>query len=469
MRSLESPESSSPLITRQVAAALRGRSAATYPLPAWQQRALRLLGRFPQAVARFAISRFEAIGGLPPEAIHQLTTADLVRERLQDYHELPGTFPCITVGAALGGAAAHLALALGGPFLPQPFVLTLRGGAPDGDVRTYLQRSQALALHLAQRNPDLLTIQHYDPIHDEWMTRYVNHLRFKLLQLPPEYVTFLRQRLQPGGAVCYLDCSASWLRYRLGERSVFQVGGWGAIPAGEFLEGSPRLSEYARRVGLKYDHWPLDDLPLESGPESEWGSEPGLVEALQEFCRQHGYDFVHIRLPEPHDFSLLAFRAYQRLLERLGRQPDGVLVEMFSQFDAWAPLQSGLLPLWLVFNTADSLAFLRQMIPAFPTGRPVFFSPLATFTPTADLTPWEDWETALAGFDWINIGTRPNRYPADAAAVVDWAKPLQTWVQQHTNPLTERLTAAELQTLSLQLLAEKQSASFETNDQSEIK
>jgi len=462
MRRLESPESSSPLITRQVEAALQQRSTAAYPLPAWQQYALRLLGLFPQSAARFAISRFEAIGGLPPEAVQKLTTADLVNERLQDYHDLQGAFPCVTVGAALGGAAAHLALALDGPFLPQPFVLTLRGGAPDGDVRTYLQRSKTLALHLARQNPDLLTIQHYDPIHDEWMTRFVNHLRFKLLQLPPEYAAFLRQRLQPGGTVCYLDCGASWLRYRLGERSFFQVGGWGAIPAQEFLQGSARLSEYSRRVGLKYDRWPLDDLPLETGPESEWGSEPGLAEALQEFCRRHGYDFIQIRLPEPHDFSLLAFRAYQRLLERLGRQPAGVLVEMFSQFAAFAPLQSGLLPLWLVFNTADSLAFLRQMRPAFPADQPVFFSPLATFTPTADLSPWEAWESALAGCHWRNIGARPSHYPADAAAVVDWAKPLQKWLAQHTNPLPERLTAAELQALAQQLQEEKRSHSPET-------
>jgi hypothetical protein len=441
---LESPESSSPIVTRAVAAGLQAHYTHTYQFPAWQRLGLWFLGALPQVFARFVISRFELISGLAAEEVAGLDTATLTSERLADYAGLSGQFPAITIGAALGGASAHLALLLGGPFLPQAFVTTLRGGSVDGNVQTYFKRSASLAMDLADRNPDLMTIQHYDPIHDEWMTRYVNHLRFKLVNLPRTYIDFIHQYLQPGGAICFLDCRAGWLRYRLGERSVFQVGGWGDISAREFLEGSQRIRQYGQRVGLRHLDWRLPDLPLESGPESEWGTEAGLAEALQAFCAREGYQFIPISLPVPHDYSRLAFFAARQALRSQGHQPAGVLVEMFSQFDATSVMQAGLLPLWLVFNTLDSLEFLKEMIPEFPPELPVFFSPLSTFTHTPDLVPWSSWEQALLGLDWRNVGARPSHYPADARALVRWQAPLQRWVQNHSQPPVQPMKAQEL-------------------------
>ena len=130
---------------------------------------------------------------------------ELVHARLDDYAQNAGTFPVITVGAALGGATTYLSLALGGPFLPQTFVVTLKDGSMSGDVNEYLQRNLASALRIAKENPGLMTIQHYDPIHDGWLTRFVNHLRFKLLDLPPAYVEFIKSKLEPGGAIVYFE------------------------------------------------------------------------------------------------------------------------------------------------------------------------------------------------------------------------------------------------------------------------
>lgn len=450
MTALESPESSSPIVTRAVAAGLRGEYVENYPLPKWKQAALLGLGLLPQGAAQFALSRFQALAGLPPQMMDGFRIETLIRERLADYDGLTRPFPAVTVGAALGGATTYLSLAVNGPFLPQAFVVSLKGGAPDGDVRQYLNRSLDLARRLSEAQPALFTIQHYDPVHDGWLTRYVNHLRFKLLDLPPAYAEFIEQRLEPGGAVIFLEGGAQWLRYRLGERSVFQVGGWGGIPPEEFLQGSQRLERYARRAGLKFSHWALDGFPLERGPESEWGSEPGLGEALAAFCQARGFRFIRLSLPHPNDFSRLAFAAAARLLEKEGRQPAGTLIETFSQFDATAALQTGLLPLWLVFNTQDSLEYLNAMRPRFPAGKPVFFSPLATFSLTPDLVTWQAWEEALRGLEWINIGARRSHYPADARAVVRWAAPLRAWAARHAHPLRARLTADELCELAAQ-------------------
>jgi hypothetical protein len=449
----ESPESSSPLVSRAVAAGLSRSRFDTYTFASWQRLALRMIAVFPQAFARFAISRFESLNGLDPGRLENLSINTLIESRLQDYNNLSGKYPAVTIGSALGGASAFLSLVVDGPFLPQAFVTTLKGGALDGDVSTYFKRSSALALEIAQKNPQVLTIQHYDPIHDEWMTRRVNHLRIKLLDLPELYADFIRRTVQPGGSVCYLDCQAQWLRFRVGERSVFQVGGWGDISPEEFLDGSPRVEQYARRVGLTKTGWRLPGFPLEKGSESEWGSEPGMAEALEAFCDREGFRFVMISLPAPHSFSMLALQAMLQMLAKDGRQPAGGIIEMFSQFDPSLALQSGLLPLWLVFNTWDSLNFLRDKLPSFPEKKPIFFSPLATFTLTPDIVPWPEWEKCLQGKNWTNIGARHSHYPADTLALLNWSNRLRAWVSQNYSPVRSRLTGSELAELSSALIS----------------
>jgi len=448
LTSIESTESSSPIVTRAVAAGLRGEFCDNYEFPGWQKALLTGLGALPQGLARFAISRFQSISGLPTSVLDNFSMDTLVKTRINDYANITGTFPVITLGAALGGATTYLSLALGGPFLPQAFVVTLRGGSMSGDVNEYLHRNLEESLRIAIENPGLMTIQHYDPIHDGWLTRFVNHVRFKLLDLPPAYVNFIKSRLEPGGAIVYFEGGATWLRYRVGPRSVFQVGGWGGISAEEFLEGSNRIDIYARQAGLKFTDWKLKDYPLEKGPESEWGSEPGLAEALEKFCKAEGYRFVRIALPDPNNFSQLAFATAKLLLKNEGRLAAGTLVEMFSQFDASATFQSGLLPLWLIFNTEDSLEYLKKMSAKFPIEEPVFFSPLATFSLTPDLVPFRQWEAVLAHFRLINVGARASHYPSDALALVRWADPLRKWVRENRQPINSHLSAEEMGSLA---------------------
>ena len=448
MTSIESTESSSPIVTRAVSAGLRGEFCDNYEFPGWQKALLFGLGSLPQGAARFAISRFQSISGLSPKVLDGFSMEGLLKKRLDDYAQVSGKFPVISVGTALGGATTYLSLALGGAFLPQTFVVTLKGGSTKGDVHEYLQRSLQAALHIAQENPGLMTIQHYDPIHDGWLTRFVNHLRFKLLDLPPAYMQYIKSKLEPGGTIVYFESGASWLRYRVGPRSVFQVGGWGGISAEEFLEGSDRIKRYTQRAGLKTTDWKLNEYPLERGPESEWGSEPGLAEALEAFCDREGYRFVRIPLSLPNHFSQLAFSAAEMLLEKEGRQPTGTLIEMFSQFDASASYQSGLLPLWLIFNTVDCLDYLKKMSAKFPVDKPVFFSPLATFSLTPDLVPFQEWIEALSSFHWENIGARASHYPSDARALVVWSDNLRMWVRENREPIKEHLSVDEIISLA---------------------
>lgn len=445
---MESRESSSPIVTRSVAAALNNEFVGGYQFRWFEKIALQFLGLLPKAVAAWAIPLAQRGSGLDPEVASRITVNGLIQNRLLDYQSLPGNFPGVVVGVAQGGATAHLARLLGGPFLPQAFVLTLKGGSPQGDATTYFNQSKDLAQRITQRNPEFMSIQHFDPVHDGWLTRRVNHLRLKLLQLPDAYRKFIKNRVVPGGDVVYLDGGATWLRQHVGLRNYFQAGGWGAISPEEFYFGSPRIAQYAQRECLATSIWKLPDYEIETGPESEWGSESGLRETLQEFCAQEGYRFHPIQFDDPNQFSLLAFLAYQDFLAAQGISPTGAVVEMFSQFDANAVHAGNLLPIWLIFNTNDSLNFLRRMLPLVPAELPVFFSTLSTFSTTPDLVRWEEWEAALAGRRWILAGARPSHYPADAAALVDWYKPIREWAGQHGVLPHDRLSGEQLARLA---------------------
>jgi hypothetical protein len=451
---LESRESSSPIITRAVAAALQNQDFEAYELDAFTKALLKAVGYFPQSLAGWLIPRAPNANALDGNLVKKLNINDLVRARLDDYKDTKGPFPAMTMGVGMGGTTAHLSLGLGGPFLPQAFVLTLKHGSMDGNVQNYFNLSADVAREVTTRNPGVMSIQHYDPVHDGWLVRRVNHLRLKLIELPDPYKEFIRKNLVSGGELVYLEGKANWKQYKVGEKNVFQVGGWGDISDEEFLNGSPRIHDYCVQEGIQFENWKLDGYPLIDGFESEWGSEPGLGEALERFCKSEGYRFTKISFKDPNNFNRLAFKAVQKQLELDGKEPAGTIIETFSQFDTSAIQTSGLLPLWLIFNTNDSVRFLREMVSQFPKDKPVFFSPLSTFSLTPDIAKWECWEEALSGIDWINIGTRQDHYPADSWTLIQWTAPLRKWCREHPSPIVHKMTGELLKELANKIAEE---------------
>lgn len=443
----ESRESSSPMITRAVAAALGNQKFSPYEFPLYQRIALSIVGLFHQNLASWVIPRAQPISALDKREIEDLQIDGLIQNRLKDYSKLDRKFPAIVCGVGMGGTTTHICTSLEALFLPQAFVMTLKGGTRTGDVNEYINRSLDLAKKITDRNPEVMTIQHYDPIHDGWLVKNVNHLRLKLINLPAGYKEFIIQHLAPGGEIIYLEGRASWLRYRLGLRNVFQLGGWGDISAREFLEGSSRIVEFCQKEGIS-SNWKLTGYELEEGPESEWGSEPGLKEALADFCEKQGFKFIPISFKDPNLFSRLAFSAVKRQLEQSGQKPQGSIIEMFSQYDPDAVANYGILPLWLIFNTKDSARFLQSSIHDLPKDIPLFFSPLSTFSHTPDIASFDEWEKSLKEFSVINIGARKTHYPADATALVSWQENLEKWKKQHSKVKLDRISGKLLKEMT---------------------
>lgn len=439
---LESAESASPVITRLLSHYLAGEDASVFEFKCWEKAGLHALNVVPLAVAQLAVRwRFHS-SALPPKDAMAIDTNDLVAARLRDYEKIrTNKFPAIVVGAAMGGASAHLAAVLGVPFLPQPFILGLRGGSPNDELAAHIEITSRVASQILRRNPDVMAIAHFDPIHDGWLTRVLSHLRLKLTTLPHGYRKFIQDVLEPNGKILYLDCKARWLQYELDGRHRYQIGGWGGISPAEFLEGSDRIDRALARAGSPHrGGWNLEGRnPIEM-PESEWGSEPGLAESLELFAQQGGFSFHRINGVDPHEFSTLAFRAHEALYALQGRSPQGILVETFTQYDPGLALRANLIPLWLIFNTTDSLSFLKERCADFAPDLPVYFSGLVTLSRTPDMVPWGDWAHALERFDMRNIGARPHRYPEDLVSLWAWSNRLRQQIDPDAwTPVPPRL------------------------------
>jgi hypothetical protein len=445
---LESRESSSPILTRAINAALNSEYSDNYHFSLIDKYLLKAIGYFPQTFAQWLIPRVQSPHALDESIFENLKMDDLISERLSDYKNLQGKSPAICVGVGMGGATGHLAVSLNAPFLPQAFVLTLKKGSYDGDIQIYYDRSRQIAKKITDRHPEVVSIQHFDPIHDGWLTRSVNHLRLKLVDLPDAYKQFIKHNLVSGGEIVYLEGKVKWLQYHIGERNYFQVGGWGGLTDIEYIESSSRVQEFKKINKLSEKEWQIPGFELIQGYESEWGSQPGLDIALELFCKKEGFRFTRISFLNPHNFSKLAFEAQKLLYHKNNIIQSGVLVEMFSQYDLTAVIKAGLLPLWLIFNTSDSLDFLKTMIAEFPVEKPVFFSPLSTFSFTPDIVPFKEWDNALVKKEWINIGSRKSHYPSDTTALVNWSDPLRKWAEHKNFKINHWLTGDDLMELA---------------------
>jgi len=441
---LESRESASPILTRSVNAVLSGHSIFHYKFSAFERFALWSLGAFPQSLALSIIPRFQATNALTKIKASSIKISELIQERLNDYIGLKGKFDSMIIGVGLGGATGHIAAAINAPFLPQAFVLTIQGGSATADVNEYYQQGRGVANRILENNLNAFAIQHFDPVHDGWLTRSVNHIRLKLIKLPEQYKQFIHKHLKPGGTILYLEGNVPWQQFQTSHRSVFQVGGWGDISDQEFINGSSRLTTYCTNNGLTTKGWKLPRFPLVTGFESEWGSETGLKKDLQTFCTTSGFKLEAISFTHPFEISNLAFKTTAELYKKNQITATGTLIEMFSQYDLDSTIRAGLLPVWLVFNTADNIRDLRKIIDQIETEKPVLFAGLATFSLTPDMADYYTWASLFRIFKMINIGARKSHYPADTRALLSWNKTIKALAFKHNHKIKKYLCSAEI-------------------------
>lgn len=429
----EAPESSSAATLRAVVAALSDGWHIPQHFSANEKRLATFANYLPESLIKRGIKQGVRRRALEKDLARFVSADGLARQAARYYQNENSSvgYPAIFIGAPNGGVA-YLAALLGVPFLPAYFLLSFADHTRADDIESYQQHGARLIDTILKRNPDLMAINHYDPVHDRFLVEEVNHIRLKLLTLPEAYQEFISDHLAPGGHVLYLDNHYHWPQFQIDDRHMFQVGGLGGYSATDFLEGSKSLNRWLSHIGSSHRNgWKLSSYPIIETNESEWGSLPIFREAVKAFAQQQNFEFHSINGKHPEDFSALAYTAFlweSRLHEHT---PNGILVECFSQINPTAALRANLLPLWMPFNTQDSLEYLARMSAYTPKNLDVGLSLLANFSKTPDTPPASAWvKTAEKIGPTRLLGLNPERYPMDIAALFNYLPALKQWTQE---------------------------------------
>ena len=299
-------------------------------------------------------------GGLPaelrwPALAHEACTEAVPAEqaglvdagavaRWMTGHYAVGPYPAVVLGSAHGGAA-HLAAALGAPWLPTSFTVTLPW--PDGSVGDWtgaMEWGAKLADLILAANPGVTVRQVHDPVGRGALCGATVTLHVRWRRLPAAYREFLASEVEPGGATLLLRDSRTWPVLELTDRHSFQLG----RPAGGLRHedqtlDNPSFRRLVQSVGG--DRWstPYLDTPPRY---AEIGGEPELDRDLRRVSADLGRPAHRVLYPGPEVLSACVADLYRDWLRRSGRADDACVVETGRLVDPWWVLAAGLVPYW---------------------------------------------------------------------------------------------------------------------------
>jgi len=280
-------------------------------------------------------------------------------------------FDAIIFGAPNGGIV-NLAVAMGVPYLCSQFrvPVLIESGSKD-DLEPYAKVVKLLGKRWTVRHPWSSVCCLVDPLHDRMDMGVYAHVRSKFIDVPPAYKEFIERHLNRRGTLIFVNVTYPWTKYRLGERTYLQVGGLGEVAPEEYLKGSERLGKFLEAVLSNHrGGWNLPNYELVSRPESEWGVEPELKEAVLKYCKQSGYDLLYLEHGHPAGFNILAAHAMHMKHTADGGSCGGYFINIFWALCPTLALRARLLSGWFTFTDRASLKIaeqqLRRLLKDFP-------------------------------------------------------------------------------------------------------
>lgn len=417
-------------VVQEVAEALSGQGRSVLNCyPFGSELFLGLLSLLPESLRIAGIEWGMSVSlGEPARSLDSFDPAHLAAWCTSKYPHR--AYPAIVVGSPNGGVA-HLVSLLHAPFLTTSFGLAIKHPPIDpDDLDAYAATGDRYAATLLERaaTGSIEVIDHYDPLHDRSLVKYVNFLRVKLLSLPSSYREFIRKNLAPGGKIILVDCTYPWQQFRVGKGSYFQIGGLGAVTADEYLKNWGR------------------DLPLERREESEWGCPPEFSASVKQYAMEEGIELIEIRYPHPSDYGRLSYRAY---LASAGVRENEIMFDCFNYQNPLTNLQTGIPALWMPYNTQDSLSFVR----GFLAGREfshIYLALLPSFARSPDTAKLDSWKDLLSLHGKLDLlGIDPRTFPADTLAPFRYAKEMKRLRQHYLLSTPLELDVSTLERLLL--------------------
>ncbi|RIV41633.1 hypothetical protein [Micromonospora radicis] len=255
-------------------------------------------------------------------------------------------YPGLLLGSP-HGAVAHLATALGMPWLPAGFEMLAHW--PHGNVDrpdAALDHGAALAGRLLAGNPDLHVRQVHCPASRGVLAGVTVALTGRWRRLPAAYRRFLADRLEPQATILVLRDARTWPVLDAADGHSFQVGcpGSGLDPV-DFHPDSPALRQVLRSAGGEPANWAPPEVSTPPGG-AEHGVESGFEHGVRDWAAKTGHPVHRLLVPAPEALSVATAELYRGWLRAAGKTGDRLVVECGRLLDPWQVLRAGLVPYW---------------------------------------------------------------------------------------------------------------------------
>ncbi|MFD1321759.1 hypothetical protein [Micromonospora sonneratiae] len=335
-----SPDSLGRVLLSVASRALRGEDCADL---GYQPMLARFRGA-PEAVRRAAVARAGGRAAVPVPHAGEIDAERIARWVVDHYP--PRWYPGMVLGSPHGGAV-HLAIALGVPWLPSAFEVSVHwpGGSVDNPLGA-LAHGARIAARLIAGNPEVAVRQVHDPASRGVLAGSTVSLMVRWQQLPEAYRRFLGSRLAPGAPVLLLRDARTWPVLDSGAGHTFQLGAAaGALQPADFRPGSELLGQVLRHTGGNCAQW---DPPGVSSPQgyAEHGVEPGFEASLRDWVQGTGSPIHRILFPRPGALSAATADVYRGWLREAGKSGNRCVVECGRLIDPWQVVRAGLVPYW---------------------------------------------------------------------------------------------------------------------------
>ena len=333
-----SPDGAERPLLEAVSRALRHRGCDDLDL-------LPVLGRrggLPADLRWPALAHEDCAQAVPVDQVDRVDAEDVAAWIVGRYPA--GPYPAVVLGSA-HGAAAHLAAALGAPWLPTSFTVTVPWpGGSVGDWTGAMEWGAKQADLILAGNPDVTVRQVHDPIGRGALCGATVTLHVRWQRLPRAYRELLHSGLEPGGAALLLRDTRTWPVLELTDRHSFQLGSpAGGLRHGDQTMDNPSFRRLVQSVGGERWSTPYLDTPPRY---AEAAGEPELDRDLRRTGNDTGRPAHRILYPGPEVLSACVADLYRDWLRTRGGPADECVVETGRLIDPWRVLATGLVPYW---------------------------------------------------------------------------------------------------------------------------
>ncbi|WDZ88108.1 hypothetical protein [Micromonospora cathayae] len=315
------------------------------------------LSRFvgaPEPVRRAAVVRAAGRVALTVDQAAEVDAGRVARWIVDQYPDR--RFPAVVLGSA-HGAAVHLAVALGVPWLPTGFETTVHwtDGAVDRP-RAAWDHGAALAARLLRGNDDVHVRQVHCPASRGALAGATVSLGVRWQRLPAAYLRFLADQLDPGAPVLLLRDARTWPVRDSGRGHSFQVGcpASGLDPV-DFHPDAHALRQVLRSAGGDGARWDPPEVSVPQAP-AENGVESGFELDARDWAGRRGHPLHRVLVPRPEVLSAAVADLYRGWLRAAGKTGDRLVVECGRLLDPWQVVRAGLVPYWCENATRRSVS-----------------------------------------------------------------------------------------------------------------